>query len=69
MNQIEAENTTGYSGNYVGAYDSLGNACGNESYILPKEAGEATCGELKVNTPPITAFAVFEKDWKDPRDS
>ena len=53
----------------VYCHDEVKVVCGNESYILPKEAGEATCGELKVNTPPITAFAVFEKDWKDPRAS
>ena len=50
-------------------HDEIKVVCGNESYILPKESGKATCGELKVNTAPITAFAVFEKDWKDPRDS
>lgn len=50
-------------------HDEIKVVCGNESYILPKAAGKATCGELKVNTPPITAFAVFEKDWKDPREA
>lgn len=53
----------------VYCHDRVKVVCGNESYILPKEVGKATYGELKVNIPPITTFAVFEKSWKDPRDS
>ena len=61
------ENTTAGS---VRCHDEIKVICGDKEYILPKSEGQATCGSLKMNVPPIiTAFAVYDKDWKDPRAS
>ncbi|MBI2550469.1 hypothetical protein HYV83_04800 [Candidatus Woesearchaeota archaeon] len=43
--------------------------CGGEEYALPEGSKNATCGELKVDVPPVTGYTVFGKDWKDPRAS
>lgn len=43
--------------------------CDDEEYTLPKGSENATCGELRVDVPPITGYTVFGQDWKDPRAS
>ena len=53
----------------IRCHDEVKVVCGDEEYLLPKASGEATCGDLKVDVPSITTFAVFDKDWKDPRFS
>jgi len=41
--------------------------CEDEEYIVPKSTKSIKCGDLELETPLITAFAVFESDWDDPR--
>ena len=48
-------------------HDEIKVVCGDKEYIAPKAAGQITCGNLKAEVPSVTAFAVFDKDWKDPR--
>ena len=52
---------------YIRCHDELVVNCGNEEYILPKGAETVNCGDIALQMPPITAFAVFDKDWQDPR--
>jgi len=51
----------------VYCHDELIINCEDEEYILPKTAKNVKCGEILLEAPPITAFGVFDKDWKDPR--
>ena len=53
----------------VYCHDEIKVICGDKEYILPKSADKATCGNLKIEIPSITAFAVFDKEWEDLRVS
>jgi len=55
------------NGDSVYCHDELMVICGDEKYVLPKEADTVNCGDVTLQVPYITAFAVFDKDWKDPR--
>lgn len=56
-----------YYEDYVYCHDELIVNCGDEEYVLPKTEEIARCGDIKLQVTPVTAFAVFDKDWKDPR--
>ena len=51
----------------VYCHDELIINCEDEEYVIPKTANRVKCGDILLDAPPITAFAVFDKDWKDPR--
>jgi len=51
----------------VYCHDELIINCEGEEYIIPKTAKNVKCGDILLDAPLITAFAVFDKDWKDPR--
>lgn len=53
----------------IRCHDEVKVICGDDEYLLPKSASQASCGSLKLDIPPITSFEVFDKDWKDPRYS
>ena len=47
--------------------------CRDEVFVncngkISKAADVAECNGLKLDVPKATGFAVFEKDWKDPRN-
>jgi len=52
---------------YIQCHDELVVNCGNEEYILPKEEKTVNCDGIALQVPSITAFAVFDEDWQDPR--
>jgi len=51
----------------VYCHDELLVNCENDVYLLPKTEKTVKCGNVELQVPSITAFAVFDKDWKDPR--
>ena len=54
---------------FVNCHDEIKVVCGDNEYLIPKMTEQITCGSLKMKIPSITAFAVFDQDWKDPRAS
>ncbi len=56
-----------YYESYVYCHDELMVNCGDEEYVLPKTEEIARCGGIELKVPRVTASAVFDKDWKDPR--
>ena len=56
-----------YGEDSVYCHDELQVICGEDTYIAPKDAESVNCGDIEIQVPSITAFAVFDKDWKDPR--
>ena len=56
-----------YNEDSVYCHDELLVNCGDEEYILPKSSNKINCNCIELGVPSITAFAVFDKDWKDPR--
>jgi len=48
-------------------HDELILNCNNEEYVIPKTTKNIKCGDISLDAPLITAFATFDKDWKDPR--
>lgn len=56
-----------YNEDSVYCHDELLVNCGDEEYILPKDEETVNCDGIALQVPPITAFAVFDEDWQDPR--
>ena len=56
-----------YNEDSVYCHDELLVNCGDEEYILPKSSNQINCNGIELGVPSITAFAVFDNDWEDPR--
>jgi len=54
-------------GDSIYCHDELIVNCGDEEYVVPKTTESVKCGEIEFKTPSITAAAVFDQDWEDPR--
>ncbi len=58
-----------YGEESVYCHDELVVRCGEDEYVLPKTEEAVSCGDVSIQVPKITAFAVFDEGWKDPRNS
>ena len=55
-----------YGEDSVYCYDSVQVFCNGEVYFL-NSSETVECGTLSLSIPALTAFAVFDSGWKDPR--
>ena len=48
-------------------HDEILITCNDDEYIVSKDTRTASCGDFEVAIPIITAAAVFDSSWTDPR--